>query len=326
MTSKEFQSVLIYPGLLNSESLPALEELVNHYPWYATAQLVLAKNLLQMKHVRYPGKLKLASVATIDRSLLKQYLLENQNLPPKELSSEILVSIPTAVVPEPSVSIGKIASNISPIEELPEPLRISSREVEETEVNASAILENQSPTPVVEAIENSASSFESSSAKTSDEEPFPFEPYTQLDFTTELLKLPVLDSSPEPIKSNATPEPKSSGKRSFSDWLKSSKEIHSSQPNSDDEWQRNGIIERFLEDQPRISKPKQTEFFKPQEAAKKSLSLPEGLVTETLAKIYENQGHFERAIHAYEKLSVKHPEKITYFAARISKLKERLKD
>lgn len=45
-------------------------------------------------------------------------------------------------------------------------------------------------------------------------------------------------------------------------------------------------------------------------------------VTETLAKIYWQQKHYKKAIQAYEKLSLKYPEKNTYFAGQIEKLKK----
>ncbi|MGQ8336344.1 hypothetical protein ACUNWD_07310 [Sunxiuqinia sp. A32] len=45
-------------------------------------------------------------------------------------------------------------------------------------------------------------------------------------------------------------------------------------------------------------------------------------VTETLAKIYAKQGLYKEAILAYEKLSLKYPEKNTYFADQIQELKQ----
>ena len=83
------------------------------------------------------------------------------------------------------------------------------------------------------------------------------------------------------------------------------------------------IIDKFIAENPSISRPKQ-EFFNPITAAQESVIDQENIVSETLAMIYEKQGYFEKAISIYEKLKLKYPEKSIIFAAQINALKNKL--
>jgi len=81
------------------------------------------------------------------------------------------------------------------------------------------------------------------------------------------------------------------------------------------------IIDSFLEQTP--LEEKKTPFFSASDMGKLSLVEDMSFVTETLAKIYEQQGHFEKAIKAYEHLRFQEPQKSVYFAARLKKLEEK---
>ena len=83
------------------------------------------------------------------------------------------------------------------------------------------------------------------------------------------------------------------------------------------------IIDKFIAENPSISRPKQ-EFFNPISAAQESVIDQENIVSETLATIYEKQGYFEKAISIYEKLKLKYPEKSIIFAGQIKTLKNKL--
>ncbi len=86
-----------------------------------------------------------------------------------------------------------------------------------------------------------------------------------------------------------------------------------------------GILDKFIRENPSISRPK-AEFFNPVNMARQSVEEDEELVTETLANLYYKQGNLKKAIRAYEKLCLKYPSKITYFANLIQKIKTELKD
>jgi len=92
-------------------------------------------------------------------------------------------------------------------------------------------------------------------------------------------------------------------------------------PESEEQIVNKQLIDRFIEEEPRITPFKAT-FFDPSEIAKRSIIDDEDFVTETLAEIYLKQGNIPKAIKIYKQLSLKFPEKSSYFAAQIKNLKK----
>lgn len=84
---------------------------------------------------------------------------------------------------------------------------------------------------------------------------------------------------------------------------------------------KHSLIEKFLEAQPKMPQIKDQESDSPMDSQMPKEVESDEFVTETLASIYAQQGYYKRAIQIFEKLSLKYPEKSTYFAAQIEKIK-----
>jgi tetratricopeptide (TPR) repeat protein len=79
------------------------------------------------------------------------------------------------------------------------------------------------------------------------------------------------------------------------------------------------IIDKFIETNPKITpieKNSKTPVFEP------IIEDKSYLMTETLARVYLEQKKYDKAIQAYEILILKYPEKSSFFANRISEIKE----
>lgn len=126
-------------------------------------------------------------------------------------------------------------------------------------------------------------------------------------------------------------EPVSGGEMSFSGWLQNLSQAPKPEPKpepkiipeiaaSTEPVVPNSLIDKFIQEQPRI-KAQKNSFYSPVNMAKKSVQENDEFITETLARIYVKQGNISKAIRSYQKLSLKFPEKTAYFAALIEELK-----
>jgi hypothetical protein len=90
--------------------------------------------------------------------------------------------------------------------------------------------------------------------------------------------------------------------------------------------QQSELIDKFIIANPRIEPAKDKNPYPVADLSASYLEENGGLVTETLARIYINQEYYSKAIAIYEKLCLKYPEKSSYFAAQIEKVKDYIKN
>jgi len=86
------------------------------------------------------------------------------------------------------------------------------------------------------------------------------------------------------------------------------------------------LIDSFIKTEPKMERPvvppTPNEKIEVKDVSEDGAEEDENLISDTLAKIYIMQGYYEKAITAYEKLSLKYPEKNAYFGAQIEKIKK----
>lgn len=80
-------------------------------------------------------------------------------------------------------------------------------------------------------------------------------------------------------------------------------------------------VDKFIIERPSISKAKEEVSSDPGEINRAEIFEDINFYTETLAKIYSEQGFYKRAIDVYAKLILLYPEKSAYFAALAQELK-----
>jgi hypothetical protein len=113
---------------------------------------------------------------------------------------------------------------------------------------------------------------------------------------------------------------------SFSDWL-SRIDSHSAvvepvQLPKNNRVNQFSLIDDFIRSNPRIDPRVSKDTRSIEDISEDSVREHDSFITDTLARIYVRQGLYTKAIQAYENLSLKYPEKSTYFAAQIEEIKK----
>ncbi len=293
MNKEQFYTYLNNPDALNESSLKVLNEIINEYPYFQTAHLLYLKNLHKLGHLKFTKQLRVSSTYLADREILYNFLYTQ----PIVYSED----------------------------------KFSGRKESETE--DTLVSDNENIVAKKKEKAKSKKSTKKSSTK-------------KLKADTEASKNSEVQISNNKAKEEEVSDVSkinagTNDTHSFAEWLeifhnrqdgnKYDKTLNTStvkkeqvehKDNSDKNEQltiQDKLITSFINSDPKIevSVSDKTEQ---KDISKESVVDDDSFITETLAKIYVSQKHFGKAINAYEKLSLKYPEKNIYFAHQIKEI------
>ncbi|WP_299119454.1 hypothetical protein [uncultured Winogradskyella sp.] len=304
MQLQELTYLLQHPEAITASQSNDLALKINEYPYFQPLRALYLKGLKQKESYKYNNALKITAAHTADRSVLFDYITSdvfNQN----EVSEQIKQN---------SEAIKSIEVN----------------EVDDISVNKSV------------TIDDALKAHIKATEGVLDPDLFKAKPIPKPQFETPKIE----DSIIAVDVQNITPEKKlnigkplefdKSESHSFTEWLK----ITSFKPIIRDETKikvedktpntsttplesKLAIIDKFISENPKI-KPISDNAPKPK-LVNNDDAISDSLMTETLARIYLEQKNYDKAIQSYKILSLKYPEKSSFFANQIKWVKE-LKD
>ncbi|MCK9421938.1 MAG: hypothetical protein M0Q38_05020 [Bacteroidales bacterium] len=322
MNRQQFSEFVNNPASVSPQSLKMLKELVKRYPYCQTGQILYAYNLFREESLQYPLQLKKAAAYSSDRRKLKELVnTANKMLSPDTGLQQFTQKSPISSVAQPSLYSGITVSEIPKASDhLAEtnPIIVDpiNADTETAEFTGAVIKEKLDNLTVLPAETTSIAGMDTSAGigeqRISSRYHISVGPSTLSEVTSEkdqvtskelLLmvrkRLALINAEKHPATG---PGPEKSDSEKLKEFA--SKEA---------------LINKFIIEEPRITKPK-IAFFSPSESAHRSNMDEEEIVSETLAQLYAKQGNISKAIQIYKKLSLLNQEKSRYFAAQIEKL------
>lgn len=274
-------------------------------------------------------KPKVEPEVVVDESTINQPLDEDQPVKEKEITPEIKVT-PSEVIKteEGNLEITPKVKSEKPKAE-PEVVvdkntRIQPLDETQTVKEENVIKEVQEPVTAEQQPINSDSDNENSESLIPE-----LDDQIIASAVHASLSIEVEEFVPEtPIETEKDSTPQEDEKKSFLDWIGAPQDDFKTSTDLDPKQKERiefkkkaeDLINQFIANQPRIDVKK--EFFSPGNMAKKSVEDKAEIVTETLAGVYAAQGDIQKAINTYQQLILRFPEKKSYFATLIEKLKE----
>ncbi|MEM5564133.1 hypothetical protein WNY78_03410 [Psychroserpens sp. AS72] len=325
MNRSDFTYILQNPQHITDEQTSQLHDLSIKYPYFQSARALYLKGLKNNDSYKYNQELKTTAAYTTDRSILFDFITSeifNQNeisqviKQNSEHLKDITVNDLDDISVNKSVTIDDaLKQHIKNTEGVLDP-NLFEQKINTDNVAHFLSLPKTTPEQVI--IDIDAKHIEENPEDILQiGKPLEFEK-TETHSFTEWLKI----TSFKPIQRdkneiNTTISDTSTGlstSEKTEEVKESQKEDKSALINKKFE-----LIDKFLENNPKIVPPKELKI----NTIDTSDKVPhDGLMTETLARIYLEQNNYAKAIQSYKILSLKYPEKSGFFADQIKAVKE----
>lgn len=312
MNRNDFLNMIGSRAPLNRSVLGEVYELVDLFPYCQSAHMLLLKGLSDNDDIKFEKQLRNSALHIADREVL-YYLLKSDKLPEPEVENKVAEteSSDTEIAdqsPFMQQTVIETAKNSD--------LLISEFEkgIEKEEENEDLVTSMTGESYSVLMTETNPDEESESvillmddNAEGEEERVVFMDPGFSMPVTDELLELDseAIETVREEYENNEniSEDSKIDSRKQF----------------------QNDLIDKFIIANPRIE-PIRDKSDLPGEDLSVSHTFEKGsFVTETLARIYVSQGYYSKAIEIYEKLSLKFPEKSSYFATQIEKVKEYIK-
>jgi len=299
---------------VDSQMTGEINELIKIFPYFQSAHLLLLKALKNTSDIKFENQLRKSAIHIADREVL-YHLLKNDNItsPEKSEADEkpIRQEESTPAAPERDSQQTVIESARSSEDMINEIEKESADNIQTGQLNADNLTSTHSILISVDNDEDDSGKnvfIIEDESEQGEERIIYMDPGFSVPEQSELLELDSDDTLEHKPGEEKVTEPEVTEEE-----RKSKKELHA------------GLIDKFILDNPRIEPSKDKSDLTNEDISKPFVEEQGGFVTETLARIYVNQGYYSKAIEIYEKLSLKFPEKSSYFAIQIEKVKELIK-
>ncbi|TXD84552.1 hypothetical protein ESY86_05715 [Subsaximicrobium wynnwilliamsii] len=319
MNKEQFTYLLQQPQHISVDQTTALHQLLATYPFVQSARALYLKGLMAKGSPQYNQELKVTAAYTTDRSVLFDYITSevfNQNEISQRIKQnseqlrDIEVNAHDDITVAKKVTIDDaLKQQIANTEGVLDPELFEKKAGNIPESLAS---QKQSPQPTASKIsDNNSPDAPEKTLKMG--QPLEFDQNETHSFAEwlNITGFKPIERKAEELSSEES-EPSTSEKEEVKD-----DEIPQKNSAAIDE--KFKLIDKFLKNNPKIVPSKESPKI---ELVKNDHTSNDGLMTETLARIYLEQNNYEKAIQSYKVLSLKYPEKSGFFADQIKAVKQ----